>query len=83
MELTMHPMLQKVNSFYCHNAKHGRSSEEYCRSCVVDAAERNVHGLGGWKSEDTLKWCIVRRELIFDHNLCITAFSEDVQKEGT
>jgi hypothetical protein len=29
-----------------------------------------------WRTEDELKWCIVRREVVFDHDLCVNAFSK-------
>lgn len=77
METTMIPVTRQRNTFYCPNAKHGKSSEEYCRSCFGQARENGVSGYGGWRTEDELKWCIVRKEVVFDHDLCVNAFPED------
>ena len=77
MEITMVPITQQSNSFYCPESKHGTSSEQYCRSCVVRAKEDRNPGNGGWRTEDQLKWCIVRKEVVFDHDLCVNAFLEE------
>lgn len=77
MEITMAPITQKRNSFYCPNAKHGKSSEGYCRSCIGQARDEGIPGIGGWRTEDELKWCIMRKEVIFDHDLCVSAFRKD------
>jgi hypothetical protein len=29
---------------------------------------------GGWKNEDSLHWGVVRKQVVFDHDLCVTAF---------
>ncbi|GAM37724.1 hypothetical protein TCE0_029f07873 [Talaromyces pinophilus] len=76
MEITMVPITQKRNSFYCPNAKNGKSSEEYCRGCIRQARDNGIPGLGGWRTEDELKWCIMRMEVIFDH-LCVSTFRKD------
>ncbi|KAH7410495.1 hypothetical protein DE146DRAFT_776188 [Phaeosphaeria sp. MPI-PUGE-AT-0046c] len=76
METTIHPMTVQQNKFYCPDAKHGKSSEEYCRSCVSRVKGQVIPGVGGWKMEDEVIWCIVQKEVIFDHNLCINAFRE-------
>lgn len=76
-EITMVPITRKKNSFYCPNAKHGKSNEEYCRSCIGQAKDNGIPSIGGWRTEDELKWCVVRKEVIFDHDLCVNAFRED------
>ena len=76
-ETTIVPVTQQRNSFYCPNGKHGKSSEEYCRSCFDQASTRGISGYGGWRGEEELKWCIVRKEVVFDHELCANAFLED------
>ncbi|KAF9730054.1 hypothetical protein PMIN01_11987 [Paraphaeosphaeria minitans] len=68
MDVTMVPVTQQTNVFYCPDGKHGRSNEEYCRSCI-DRARVSVNG--GWRNEDQLKWCIVRKEVVVDHDLCV------------
>jgi len=77
METTIVPVRQQRSSFYCPDARHGKSSEEYCRSCIGRARENGISGFGGWRTEDHLMWCIVRKEVVFDHDLCINAFLED------
>ncbi|KAL9108066.1 MAG: hypothetical protein Q9187_008345 [Circinaria calcarea] len=77
MEITIVPITQQRNSFYCPDAKHGKSSEEYCRSCIGRARDDGISGYGGWRKEDQLKWCIVRKEVVFNHDLCVNAFLED------
>jgi hypothetical protein len=68
MDITMVPVTQQTNVFYCPDGKHGRSNEEYCRSCI-DRARVSVNG--GWRNEDEIKWYIIRKEVIFDHALCV------------
>jgi hypothetical protein len=41
------------------------------------AKDKNIVGISGWKSEEQLKLCIVRREITFDHKLCVEASSAD------
>jgi len=77
IETTIIPITQQRNSFYCPNAKHGKSSEEYCRSCFGQARDDGKSGHGGWKKEDQIMWCIVQKEVVFDHDLCVNAFLED------
>lgn len=77
METTIVPVIQQRNSFYCPDAKHGNSNEALCRSCIGRARDNGIPGYGGWRTEDELKYCIVRKEVIFDHDLCINAFLED------
>ena len=77
METTMVPMVQQQNSFYCPNGKHGKSNEEYCRGCIEQARDNKIHVNGGWREEDQLKWCIVRKEVVFNHDLCVNAYLED------
>jgi hypothetical protein len=74
METTIVPVTQQQNSFYCPDAKHGKSNEEYCRSCIDRARDDGISGYGGWRVEDQLKWCIVQKEVIFDHDLCVNAY---------
>jgi hypothetical protein len=76
METTMVPIVQQQNSFYCPNAKHGRSNEEYCRSYIGQATNDKIHVNGGWRIEEQLKWCIMRKEVIFNHDLCVNGFKE-------
>ncbi|KAL5438306.1 hypothetical protein PMIN06_010285 [Paraphaeosphaeria minitans] len=68
MEITMVPITRQTNVFYCPDGKHGRSNEDYCRSCI-DRVRVSVGG--GWRNEDELRWCIVRKEVVFDHDLCV------------
>ena len=68
MDITMVPVTQQTNVFYCPDGKHGRSNEEYCKSCI-DRVRVSVSG--GWRKEDQLKWCVIREEVIFDHDLCV------------
>ena len=77
METTMVPISQQRNSFYCPNGKHGKSNEEYCRSCAGQAADAKINVNGGWRNEEQLRWCIVLKEFIFDHDLCVNAFTAD------
>ncbi|RYN15621.1 hypothetical protein AA0113_g12499 [Alternaria arborescens] len=77
VETTIIPMTVQKNSFYCPYGKHGKSTEEYCRSCFQQARDDSIVGHGGWKSEEQLRLCIVRREVTFDHNLCVEAFLGD------
>ena len=77
METTMVPMVQQQNFFYCPNGKHGKSNESYCRSCIEQARDDNIHVNGGWREEGELKWCIVRKEIVFNHDLCVNAYLED------
>jgi len=77
METTIMPVTRQRNSFYCPNGKHGKSSEEYCRSCFDQANCGGISGHGGWKAEEELIWCIVRKEIIFDHELCANALLEE------
>jgi hypothetical protein len=74
---TMVPIIQRQSSFYCPNEKHGKSNEAYCRSCIVQARDDKININGGWREEDQLKWCIVRKEVIFNHDLCVNAYLED------
>lgn len=74
IDITMIPVTQQVNSFYCPHAKHGKSSEGYCRSCFDNAKDDGISVNGGWKTEDELKWCIMRKEVVFDHDLCANAY---------
>lgn len=76
-ETTIVPVTQRRNIFYCPNARHGMSSEEYCRSCFGQARDDGISGYGGWRTKDELKWCIVRKEVVFDHDLCVNAFLGD------
>jgi hypothetical protein len=76
-KITIVPIAVQKNAFYCPNGKHGKSSEEYCRGCVREARENNVIGLGGWKSVEQLRWCIVRETVSYDHKLCADAFLDD------
>jgi hypothetical protein len=76
MEIMMTPMTLQGNTFYCPNGKHGKRDEEHCRSCIRQATEEGLSGYGGWRNEDQLKWCIVRKEVFFDHELCVNAFLE-------
>jgi hypothetical protein len=76
MDITIVPIIQQRNSFYCPDAKHGKSSEGYCRECIGRARDNGISGYGGWKNVDELKWCIVRKEVVFDHDLCVNAFLE-------
>ena len=78
-ETTIVPLTQQRNSFYCPNAKHGKSSEEYCRSCIGRARDEGPIVYGGWRQEDQLKWCIVRKETVFNHDLCVNAFLGDIE----
>jgi hypothetical protein len=75
--ITIVPIAVRKNAFYCPNGKHGKSNEEYCRSCFRQAGDDSIVGHGGWKSEDQLKWCIVREDTTVDHRLCVEAFLED------
>jgi len=77
METTMVPMVRQQNFFYCPNGKHGKSSESFCRSCIEQARDDNIHVNGGWREQGQLKWCIVRKEIVFNHNLCVNAYLED------
>ena len=77
METTMVPMVQQQNFFYCPNGKHGKSNEQYCRSCIVHARDNKIHVNGGWREEDQLKWCVVRKEVVFNHDLCVNSYLED------
>lgn len=77
METTMVPMVQQRNRFYCPNGKHGKSNEEYCRSCIEQARDNKIHVNGGWRDEGQLKWCIVRKEVVFNHDLCVNAYLDD------
>jgi hypothetical protein len=77
METTMVPIVQQQNSFYCPNANHGKSNKEYRRSCILQARNDKIYVNGGWRKEDQLKWCIVRKEVVFNHDLCVNAFIED------
>jgi hypothetical protein len=74
MEITMVPITQQTNAFYCPDAKHGESSKEYCRSCIGRARDDGTLQYSRWRKKDQLKWCIVRKEVVFDHNLCVNAF---------
>jgi hypothetical protein len=76
METTILPVTVQRNEFYCPDAKHGKSSEEYCRSCAGRARDQGIPGVGGWRTEDELIWCIVQKEVVFDHDLCVNAFRE-------
>jgi 3-phenylpropionate/cinnamic acid dioxygenase small subunit len=39
-----------------------------------------ANGKDRWqRSGEELKWCIVQKEVIFDHELCVNAFREDEQ----
>ncbi|KAL2068580.1 hypothetical protein VTL71DRAFT_14917 [Oculimacula yallundae] len=77
METTMVPMVQRQNFFYCPNGKHGKSSETYCRTCIEQARDNKINVNGGWREEDQLRWCIVRKEVVFNHDLCVNAYLED------
>ncbi|CAG9950344.1 unnamed protein product [Clonostachys rosea f. rosea IK726] len=76
-ETTILPVTVQRNKFYCPDAKHGKSSEEYCRSCISRAREQGIPGVSGWRTEDELIWCIVQKEVVFDHDLCVNAFRDD------
>jgi hypothetical protein len=52
MEITTIPLTQQTNAFYCADAKHGKSSEEYYTSCIGRAKDGGIFGYGGWKKED-------------------------------
>lgn len=58
-EITINPVTQQRNVFYCPDAKHGKTTEGYCGSCIERARDKGSIGYGGWKIEDQLKWCIV------------------------
>jgi hypothetical protein len=76
-KITIVPIKVQKNAFYCPNGKHGRSTEEYCRSCLRQAKDDGMVGLGGWKSVEQLRWCIVRETISYDHKLCTEAFLDD------
>lgn len=46
IESTIVPVTQQRNSFYCPDAKHGKSNEEYYRSCVTRATENGISVCG-------------------------------------
>ena len=76
MEITIVPITQQKNTFYCPHAEYGK--EEYCSECTGwKKDDGKITGYGGWQKEDQIKWCIVRKEVVFDHDLCVTAYSED------
>ncbi|KAH7347069.1 hypothetical protein BKA66DRAFT_601818 [Pyrenochaeta sp. MPI-SDFR-AT-0127] len=77
METTVVPVTQQRNTFYCPEARHGKSSPDHCWRCIGQAREDGIPGYGGWKQEEQLTWCIVRKEVVFNHDLCVTAFLED------
>lgn len=77
MEVTIRPITQQRAVFYCPDGRHEQTNQQDCRNCAVQAADDNLEGLGGWRNEDSLKWCIVRKEVIFDYDLCIDAFPDE------
>jgi hypothetical protein len=77
METTMTPVVLQKNSFYCPNGKHGKSNESYCKGCIEQARDNNVLVNGGWRTESQVQWCIVRKEVVFNHDLCVSAYLED------
>jgi hypothetical protein len=76
METTILPTTVQRNEFYCPDAKYGKSSEGYCRSCTGWVRAQGTPGVGGWRTENELIWCIVQKEIVFDHDLCVNAFRE-------
>ncbi|EPE33311.1 POZ [Glarea lozoyensis ATCC 20868] len=79
METTMIPMAHRRSVFYCPNGKHGKSTKENCSGCTKQASDGKVNVNGGWRGEDQMSWCIVRKEVVFDHDLCVNAYSDDAQ----
>lgn len=77
METTMVPVTRQKNSFYCPHRKRGESDEDSCRSCIGQAFWEETDLKGEWRNEEELKWCIVLKEVVFDHDLCVNAFKED------
>jgi hypothetical protein len=77
IETTMVPVVQQKNFFYCPDGKHGKSDEFYCRSCTEQARDNKIDINGGWREEGRLSWCIVRKEVVFNHDLCVNAYLED------
>ena len=74
MEMTIVPITKQKNSFYCPNGRHGKG----IGACCIDRArDDGISGYGGWRKEDQLKWCIVRKEVVFNHDICVNAFLED------
>ena len=65
METTIVPVTQQRNSFYCPDAKHGKKRDD------------GISDIGDKRAEDELMWCIVRKEVVFDHDLCVNAFLEE------
>jgi len=54
-----------------------KSNEEYYRIYIEQVRNDNIHVNIGWRKENQLKWCIVRKEVVFNHNLCVNTFTED------
>jgi len=64
METTIVPVIQQRNSFYCPNAKDGKSSEVYCQSYFSQVRDNEISGYDGWRTGDELTRCIVRKEVV-------------------
>jgi hypothetical protein len=77
MEITIVPVTQQRTSFYCPDASHGNSNGDQCRICIDWAIRKGISLNGGWRNEDQLKWCIVQKEVVFNHDLCVNAFLGD------
>ena len=77
VETTITPMILEQNLFFCPKGCHiGKSNGERCRDCVVWAKTYN-EGNVGWIKENYLKWSTVRKEVIFDHDLSVNAYSSE------
>jgi hypothetical protein len=74
IETTMVPMTQQQNSFYCPDAKHGKSSEEYCRSCIGRARDNGTSIHGGWNCRFEFQGC--------DLVLCRTSNKHPIRPPG-
>ena len=77
MSTTVVPMIQRQTYFYCPYGKHGNSNEQRCVECTKHAGNHKIDVNGGWREKDQLKWCIVRKEVIFNHDLCVNAYLEE------
>lgn len=81
MEVTIVPVTQQKISFYCPHRRHGDGGRDFCGGCADMARNDRTVEYGGWKTEDQLKWCIVRKEVVFDHKLCVEAFQDTASEE--
>jgi hypothetical protein len=78
METTIVPVVQQKTGFYCPLGKHAKYEGVLCREvCSYQATKDKIVVNGGLRLEDHLKWCIVRKEVVFDHDLCVNAYLED------